>query len=160
VVNLVQLIPRLCDAEIDFVIVGGFAAMLHGSSLVTRDIDVCAVLTGDSVGRLREALRDLRPVHRITSPRQSFMDHADLDGTLKNLYLETELGPVDILSSIPGVGDFARVRAHASEISLAGRRCHIISLADLIKAKESLGRDKDLLAVRELRAIAAKQQMK
>jgi hypothetical protein len=36
---------RLCDADIDFIIVGGFAATLHGSSLVTRNLDVCAVLS-------------------------------------------------------------------------------------------------------------------
>ena len=43
--ELNQLIQRLCDAEIDFVIVGGFAGILHGSTLVTRDLDVCAVLS-------------------------------------------------------------------------------------------------------------------
>jgi molybdopterin-guanine dinucleotide biosynthesis protein len=44
VTQLNQLIERLCDADIDFVIVGGFAGTLHGSTLVTRDLDVCAVL--------------------------------------------------------------------------------------------------------------------
>jgi molybdopterin-guanine dinucleotide biosynthesis protein len=43
--QLTQLIHRLCDAEIDFVIVGGFAGILHGSTLVTRDLDICAVLS-------------------------------------------------------------------------------------------------------------------
>jgi hypothetical protein len=48
---------RLCDADIDFVIVGGFAATLHGSSLVTRDLDVCAILSSENVANLRDALR-------------------------------------------------------------------------------------------------------
>jgi hypothetical protein len=43
--ELNKLLQTLCDAEIEFVIVGGFAAMLHGSSMLTRDLDVCAVLT-------------------------------------------------------------------------------------------------------------------
>jgi molybdopterin-guanine dinucleotide biosynthesis protein len=43
VIDINRLLQRLCDAEIDFVIVGGFAATLHGSSLVTRDLDVCAI---------------------------------------------------------------------------------------------------------------------
>ena len=42
--QLHHLIQRLSDAEIDFVIVGGFAGIVHGSSLVTRDLDLCAVL--------------------------------------------------------------------------------------------------------------------
>jgi molybdopterin-guanine dinucleotide biosynthesis protein len=58
VTQLHQLIQRLSDAEIDFVIVGGFAGMLHGSSLVTRDLDVCAVLSRENVAKLRDVLRD------------------------------------------------------------------------------------------------------
>jgi hypothetical protein len=42
VAQLNRLIERLCDANIDFVVVGGFAGMLHGSTLVTRDLDVCS----------------------------------------------------------------------------------------------------------------------
>jgi septum formation inhibitor-activating ATPase MinD len=56
-----RLIDRLRDADIDFVIVGGFAGVLHGSTLVTRDLDVCAVLTPESVSKLRVALGDLKP---------------------------------------------------------------------------------------------------
>lgn len=59
--DLNQLIQRLCDADIEFVIVGGFAAVLHGSSLVTRDLNVCAVLTAENVQKLRDAFRDLNP---------------------------------------------------------------------------------------------------
>ena len=77
---------------------------------------------------------------------------------MKNLYLETELGPIDFLGSILGIGDFERVRAASIEIDLFGRRCRVISLQDLIQAKEALGRDKDLLAAKELRAIAEKQK--
>lgn len=59
--QLNHLLQRLCDAEIDFVIVGGFAGILHGSSLVTRDLDVCAVLTGENGanGRMFELLDPL-----------------------------------------------------------------------------------------------------
>jgi hypothetical protein len=101
VVQLNRLIERLCDAGIDFVIVGGFAGMLHGSSLVTRDLDVCAVLSAENIAKLRAALRDLQPTHRFT---------------------------------------------------------HVISLQDLIQAKEALGRDKDVIAAKELRAIAEKKK--
>lgn len=155
--ELNQLLQRLSDAEIDFVIVGGFAAMLHGSTLVTRDLDVCALLTNKNVAKLREALRELNPVHRLTSQKLSFLDNPDPGVPLKNLYLKTEWGAVDILGSIMGVGDFARVRAASIEIELFGRRCRVISLEDLIEAKQALGREKDLLAVRELRAIEEKK---
>jgi len=156
VVTLSQLLQRLSDAEVDFVIVGGFAALLHGSTLVTRDLDICAVLSRADVAKLREALRDLNPRHRLTSQRLSFLDNPDPDVEVRNLYLETELGMFDISSSILGVGDFDHVRAGSIEIDLFDRRCRVISLEKLIQAKEALGREKDLLAVKELRAIREK----
>jgi hypothetical protein len=69
VVQLNRLIERLCDAGVDFVIVGGFAGVLHGSSLVTRDLGVCAVLSAENIAKLRAALGDLHPTHRLTPQR-------------------------------------------------------------------------------------------
>lgn len=154
--ELNRLLQRLFDANIDFVIVGGFAAMLHGSALLTRDLDVCAILTADNLEKLRDTFRDLHPTHRQTSQRLSFLDNPDRGISLKSLYLQTDLGPLDILSTITGVGDFDRVRAASIEVDLFGQRCRVIAVEDLIRAKEALGRDKDLLAVKELRAIVEK----
>jgi hypothetical protein len=156
VANLRQLLERLLDAEIDFVVVGGFAAVLHGSTLVTRDLDVCTVLSAANVGKLREILSDLRPVHRMTPGRLSFLSDPHPSSSLKNLYLETDAGAIDFLTSITGVGDFHRVRANAVAIELFGRHYRVMSLPDLIAAKRALGRDKDVLAARELEAIAEK----
>jgi hypothetical protein len=153
VVELNRLIERLCDANIDFVVVGGFAGMLHGSTLVTRDLDVCAILSSENLGRLREAFRDLQPRHRFTPQRLSFLDNPEPGIGLNNLYLETELGPIDLLGSVKGVGDFERVRAASIEIELFGRPCRVISIEALIEAKQAMGRDKDMIAVKELRAI-------
>jgi predicted nucleotidyltransferase len=151
-----RLLQRLCDADIDFVIVGGFAAILHGSSLTTRDLDVCALLTPENVSKLREVLRDLHPVHRLTGQRLSFLENPAPEVKLNNLYLGTDFGPVDLLSNILGVGDFESVRANAVEVDLFGRRCRVISLDDLIRAKEALTRDKDRQTVLQLRAIREK----
>ena len=152
-----RLIERLCDANVDFVIVGGFAGILHGSTLVTRDLDVCVVLSPENVEHLRETLCDLQPRHRFTPQKLSFLDSPEPGVALKNLYLETDLGPVDFLGSIKGIGDFERVRAASIEIELFGRRCRVISIEDLIEAKQALGREKDLIAVKELRVILEKK---
>jgi hypothetical protein len=135
------------------VIVGGFAGILHGSALVTRDLDICAVLSPENVAKLRETLRDLHPTHRQTPQRLSFLDNPEPGAQIKNLYLGTTLGAVDILGSIKGVGDYARVREASVEVDIFGCRCRVISIEDLIRAKESLARPKDLLAANELRAI-------
>lgn len=155
--NLTRLLERLAEAGVDFVIVGGFAAVTHGSSYLTRDVDICAVLTPQNVARLRQALADWNPRHRMTPRKLSFLDHPVGDQPLKNLYLETDHGVVDILSSVLGVGDYHRLVSQADQVEVNGRTYSVMSLRDLVQAKEALGREKDLLTAKELRAIAAKR---
>jgi len=156
--NLHLLLNRLVDAHVDFVVVGGFAGVIHGSALVTKDVDICAVLSAENVEKIRRALADINPVHRQTHRLLSFLDHPAPGQKLVNLYLKTDTGVIDILSSILGVGDYERLRRQAIEMPLFGRTYAVISIEDLIIAKEAIGREKDLLAVKELRAIAAKRR--
>lgn len=151
------LLRRLADAGLDFVIVGGFAAVTHGSSYITRDVDICALLTPDDVGKLRQALSDWNPKHRMTPQRLSFLAHPPAGAPVKNLYLQTDKGVVDVLSSVLGVGDFERLKRGSVEIEVDGCRYRVMSLTDLIVAKEAMGREKDLLTAKELRAIEAKR---
>jgi hypothetical protein len=156
--SLSQLLQRLADSQLDFVIVGGFAGVLHGSALVTRDLDICAVLTPENIERLRGTLKDLDPRHRMTPQRLSFLKVPAIGESVDNLYLQTDWGIVDILSSILGLGDFESIKANSEIIEVAGKECRLISLPDLVRAKESMGRDKDILAAKELRAIAAMRE--
>jgi predicted nucleotidyltransferase len=144
---------------LDFVIVGGFAAITHGSSYLTRDVDICAVLTTENVGRLRAALADWNPKHRMTPQRLSFLAYPAGDQPVNNLYLQTDMGVVDILSSILGVGDFERLKQNAETVEIDGCPYRVMSLNDLITAKEAMGREKDLLTAKELRAIAEKRKL-
>ncbi len=153
-----QLLARLADAELEFVIVGGYAAVSHGSAYVTKDVDICIVFSAENVARLRQALGGLNPVHRMTPQRLSFLQYPPANQPLQNLYLQTDIGMVDILSSVLGVGDFKRLREKAEALEVDGRFYQVISLEDLIQAKEAMGREKDLLTAKELRAIAAKRK--
>ncbi len=156
--NFGQLLQRLTDAGLEFVLVGGFAAVSHGSFQLTRDVDICAVLTEENVAKLRQALGDWNPRHRMTPQKLSFLLYPPAGEMINNLYLQTDMGMVDILTSIKGVGDYARLNATAEELEVDGQKVRVISLGDLITAKEAMGREKDLLTAKELRAIAAKRQ--
>ena len=153
-----QLIARLTDAGFEFVIIGGYAAVTHGSSQVTRDLDVCAVVTEQSVRVLRSALAEWNPRHRLTSTRLSFLTFPGPGESLNNIYLETDVGVVDILSSVLGVGDFERIRSKAEKLKVDGREVLVIALDDLIAAKEAIGRDKDRMTAIELRVIEQKRK--
>ncbi len=94
----------------------------------------------------------------MTPDRLSFLKFPKSGEPVNNLYLETDVGVVDILSSVLGVGDFARLKSAAEKFEVDGRVCWVISLPDLIVAKEAVGRGKDKLTAVELRIIAARRK--
>ena len=157
--KLHELLRRLAEADVEFVLIGGYAAVIHGSAYVTNDVDVCAVLSPDNIEKIRKALADLKPVHRQSHRRLSFLEVPAPGQSLQNLYLETTDGIIDIITSVLGVGDFAHLRERAMRADVFGVSCAVISLEDLIAAKEALGREKDLLTAKELRAIAGKRRL-
>jgi hypothetical protein len=75
----------------------------------------------------------------------------------RNLYLDTTLGRIDLLGSLPPVGDFDRVRANSVEVDLGTLRCRLVALDDLIAVKAHVGRPKDKAVELEPRAIRANE---
>lgn len=148
-----KLLELLAGGDVEFVVVGGYAAVLYGSSYVTQDLDVCIVCSPENIERLRHLLRELDPRHRMTAQKLSFLDTPPPGTELRNIYLRTRLGVLDVLSEVMGVGGFERLKASAQQVALGSKFIHVMSLRDLIVAKEALARDKDLLVAKELRAI-------
>jgi hypothetical protein len=157
--NLKALLERLLSHNVDFVLIGGFAASVHGCTMVTQDIDICAAITEVEVAKLREALKDLHPKHRMNpNAKHSFLDYpAELKG-INNIYLETDFGVLDILSQTQPAGSFEEIKSRSFEISLFGEKCKVMSIDDLIRVKEVMNRPKDQQAVRELKLIKQKSK--
>ncbi len=151
--TLKDLLCLLVDSGIPFVVVGGYAATMHGSSLVTQDLDVCAVLSKENVEKLRDLLAPYHPVHRITPQKLSFIEFPGDISAIKNLYVRTDLGQVDFLGSLSGVGDFERVSQHAVEVMIFGRKCKIIGVDDLIESKKFMNRPHDIETIKQLEWI-------
>lgn len=155
--NLKQLLERLLKFEIDFILAGGLASVVHGSPLVTQDIDICITINETQVAKLRQALKDLSPRHRMNpNYKPSFMDYPEKLEGVNNIYLETDLGVLDILSELKPVGNFDRIAKNAITISLYGYPCKIISLEDLIAIKQTMSRPKDKETLLYLREILKK----
>jgi hypothetical protein len=155
--NLNNLLQVLLENKIDFVLIGGFAGVVYGSTQVTRDLDICAFVTPLQVEKLRQALKDLHPRHRMNPNfKPSFLTEPKDLNKLQNIYLETDLGVLDIISEVTEVGNFEQVKKNSVEIDIFGHKCRVISIDALIRAKEKMGRDKDKLAVAELKALRQK----
>ena len=151
--NLEGLLERLLRHEVEFVVIGGYAAMAHGSTYVTFDVDVCTPLTGTNLERIHTAFADLHPYHRMTPQEIPFTLPADMEHGFKNIYLKTDLGQIDCLGILPDLGDYDFVRAHSIPIVLSFGECRFLDCPTLIRAKQMVGRPKDLLVVAQLRAI-------
>jgi hypothetical protein len=151
--STLDLLERLNRYAVEYVLVGGVAAVVHGSQLVTRDVDICAPLDAPNLAKIVASLSDLQAKFRMTQDRRPLpMESEKLVG-FKNLYLETNLGQLDVLSEIAGVGDYAAVSLHSIRLDLGGVICRILDLDTLILSKQALGRPRDLQAVIELEAI-------
>jgi len=152
VAGLDSLLTRLLEQGVEFVVVGGYAAIAHGCTVLTQDIEVCLSLDEANLRRLLAATRDLHPVHRMAPARPPF-DESALSTRWKNLYLDTDWGQLAGLGAISGVGGFEEVLASSETVGFGRRDCRILTLDALIRAKEAMGRPKDRETTIQLKAI-------
>ncbi len=147
------LLRRLVDRGVRFVLVGGFAAVAHGSTRVTRDIDLCLDFSPGNLRLLLESLDGLQPRHRAGPLRRPLERDADELAGFRALYLETDLGELDVLREITGIGSFDACLGRSEPLALWGLEIPVLDLEALIDAKRAAGRDKDREALLELEAI-------
>src|SRR4051812_48612118 len=126
--HLKRLIERLNQGEVEFVIVGGYAALAHGSSMMTEDVDICCPFTEVNLTRIGACLADLHPVHRLTPQKIPFQITSTLFQGLKNLYLLTDFGVLDCLGEVLGVGAYEQVLARSIIVELPFGKCRILGL--------------------------------
>ena len=153
-----SLLERLSQRGVRFVLVGGYAAVAHGASVVTQDVDICCDFTVANLLRLADALADLHPAHRMTPQKLPLLLTRENAGAFKNLYLQTDRGQLDCLSEVAGLGAYADVRKRSVWLSTPWGKWRVLSLDALIEAKRAMGRPRDLAAVRELTAIRERKE--
>ena len=153
--DLAQILARLIEHKFEFVIVGGYAALGHGSTYMTFDVDVCApceMSDLNNLSRLHAALADLHPKHRMVPyDRPLVFPPRSIEET-GNIYLKTDLGQIDVLGKIE-LGDFPFVLAHSVLLELPFGTCRVLDLSTLIRSKKTTARPKDLLVAQQLTAI-------
>lgn len=153
VLGVESLLKQLNKERVKFIIIGGYAAMAHGAATVTQDIDICCEFKVANLLQLAKALRGLHAVHRMTPQKLPLELTRANAATFKNLYLRTDLGQLDCLSEVLGVGAFATVRKRSVEVDTPWGNCRVMELDALIEAKLAMGRPKDVATAKELAAI-------
>jgi hypothetical protein len=147
------LLQRLLQHEVEFVLIGGVCGIMHGVTLVTTDLDVCCRFTSENLYRVQAAVRDLHPYHRLAANKLPFELTDELCARLKNLYLQTDLGKLDCLGEVAGVGSYDTVLKNSVNFRLSYGNFRVLNLDAAIVSKEAVGRPRDLEAAKQLRAI-------
>lgn len=147
----------LAECGVAFIIVGGAAAAIHGSSRLTQDLDIVYQRSPKNVARLVAALKPYHPYLRGAPPGLPFDWSEDTLQMGLNFTLTTDLGELDLLGDIPGGGMYEGLINQTIEVEVFGVRCRCLSLDALIRVKRAAGRPKDLEAIAELEAILDEQ---
>ena len=148
-----RLLESLSSGGVEFVIVGGVAATIHGSSRLTTDLDVVYNRSAANMQRLAASLSPLHPYLRGAPPELPFQLDAHTIRSGLNFTLATDAGPLDLLGEIAGVGQYDNLLGHIVRVTLFGRQYQCIDIITLIKAKRAAGRPKDLDVIAELELL-------
>jgi hypothetical protein len=155
--DLEQIVPPLAAAGIDFILIGGKAAILHGSARVTYDTDIVYDRARENLERLAALLQPRHPYLRGAPPGLPFkLDLPTLRNGL-NFTLTTDLGELDLLGEVVGGGGYRDLLPHTIEVKAFGVTFRCVDLPTLIRLKRAAGRPKDLESIAELEALIEEQ---
>jgi predicted nucleotidyltransferase len=147
------LLRALAEGEVEFILVGGVAATVHGATRLTLDVDVVYRRSPENLRRLALALTAYRPYLRGAPPGLPFRwDAVTLQRGL-NFTLTTDIGDLDLLGEIVGGGTYDDLLTDSVAIRVFGIECRCLTLECLIRVKRAAGRPKDLETIAELEAI-------
>jgi hypothetical protein len=150
---LIKVVELLESYEVEFIVVGGQAAVLHGSPIPTYDIDLSYQRTNINLERLAKALKNIQPTLRGAPPDLPFRLDAQSLALGANFTFDTSFGPLDLLGWLEPIGGFDDFAPRAETIEVDGHKLRIISLEDLITIKRHIGRPKDQAVLVQLEAI-------
>lgn len=155
-----ELLKALLNEGVEFVVIGGLAANIHGVTVPTYDIHICYNRSPENLQRLARTLHPLNPTLRGAPKDLPFRaDEATLKAGL-NFTFETRLGDIDILGEVGGVGFHKEAEQASSEVSMFGLKVRVMSINALIKSKKFAGRKKDEEMILQLEAMKEMREKK
>jgi hypothetical protein len=152
------ILEALAGARVEFVVVGGVCAVLHGVPTTTFDLDIVHERSAENVRRLHGVLQDLDACYREHLPRRLRPLERDLALGGHHL-LMTRAGPLDLLGTVVGGRSYAELVEHSREKDLGqGLGVRVLDLELLVRLKEESSREKDRAQLPLLRRTLAERR--
>ncbi len=148
-----RLFQALGEGGVQFIVIGGFAAILHGSAHLTVDLDISYSRDPENLKRLASALAPFQPYPRGAPLGLPFLWDAETLRRGLNFTLTTALGDIDLLGEITEGGTYEDLLPHTDVVQVFGVECRCLGLRRLIQVKRAAGRPKDFEVTAELEAI-------
>jgi hypothetical protein len=139
------IFEALAKAKVDHILIGGLAAVLHGSTAMTNDADIVPSPDGQNLVRLSEALKHLRArIRSETDPDGlAFDPHPELLASMAMLNMTTRCGDLDLTFVPAGTAGYDDLLERAITFKVGRHSIRVAALADIIRSKEAADRPKD-----------------
>lgn len=152
-IKIENIIKSFSGANVEYVIVGEVAVFIHGWETISAKLEIAYSRKNENLIKIVDVLSKFSPGFRGLSEKLPFtFDISTLQNEI-NFTFETDIGDIDLLGEVAGVGSYEEVEANSVIMNLYGFDVHVLSLEGLIKAKRAAGRTKDLLVLPELEAL-------
>lgn len=151
--NFAYFIPRFAEFGIEFILIGGGAAIAHGSATATYDVDFVYSRSLENLAKLVDVFQGIEPYLRGVPKGLPFTWDIRAIQSGLNFTLTTTQGDIDLLGEVAGGGNYEQLIKHCETMLLFDKQVNVVTLPTLIHLKRSAGRPKDLMAVAELEAI-------
>ena len=148
-----KLLQILAQNQVLFILIGGAAAIAHGSARLTEDLDIVYERSLANIKRMVASLAPYHPYLRGVPPGLPFLWDAETIQRGLNFMLTTPLGDIDLFGEIISGGTYQDLLPHIITLEVFKQECQIINLSRLIEIKRATGRPKDLQAIAELESI-------
>ena len=156
--DLARLFEVLDRHQVAYVLIGGLAAVYHGSPFPTEDVDITPQTDRANLARLVSALIELDARVRTESEPQGRPFAVDADSLVaaQTWNLTTTAGDLDLSFTPAGTGGYPDLRKDAVVVELYGASVPVASLADVVRSKQAANRPKDQRVLPTLREILAR----
>lgn len=149
--NVFKVFDSLLKNNVEFVVVGEIACLIHGWKTITQTVEICYLKTVKNLKLLNTALVSFNTESKAFSENFTLEDQTIQNRT--NFKFETDIGNIDLLDEVNGVGSYKDVLRNSEIRQLFGIQIRVLTLDALISAKRAAGRTKDLLVLPELEAL-------